>query len=96
MDPPNEERNVSKRPSRSDAQKLDQLDQLDIALTPKKKARINAEVSQIMIFDIPDMKSGMAIWRKALVDAKSREVEIFLLKEKIKGLESKVNIRTLD
>ena len=62
MDPPNEERNVAKRPSRSDAQKLDQL---DIALTPKKKARINAEVSQIMIFDIPDMKSGMTIWRKA-------------------------------
>ena len=81
MDPPNEERNVAKRPSsRSDAQKLDQL---DIALTPKKKARINAEVSQIMVFDIPDMKSGMAIWRKALVDAKSREVEIFLLKQKI-------------
>ena len=93
MDPPNEERNVAKRPSRSDAQKLDQL---DIALTPKKKARINAEVSQIMVFDIPDMKSGMAIWRKALVDAKSREVEIFLLKQKIEGLESKVNIRTLD
>ena len=90
MDPPNEERNVAKRPSSSDAQEL------DFALTPEKKARINAEVSQIMIFDIPDMKSGMAIWRKALVDAKSREVEIFLLKEKIKGLESKVNIRTLD
>ena len=93
MDPPNEERNAAKRQSRSDAQKLDQL---DIALTPKKKARINAEVSQIMVFDIPDMKSGMAIWRKALVDAKSREVEIFLLKQKIEGLESKVNIRTLD
>ena len=42
------------------------------------------------------MKSGKAIWRKALVDAKSREVEIFLLKQKIEGLESKVNIRTLD
>ena len=91
MDPPNEERNVSKRPSRSDAQKLDQLDQLDIALTPKKKARINAEVSQIMIFDIPDMKSGMAIWRKALEDAKIREAENFLLKQEIESLKSKVN-----
>ena len=89
MDPPNEERNVAKRPSsRSDAQKLDQL---DIALTPKKKARINAEVSQIMIFDIPDMKSGMAIWRKALEDAKSREAENFLLKQEIESLKSKVN-----
>ena len=88
MDPTNEERNVAKRPSRSDAQKLDQL---DIALTPKKKARINAEVSQIMIFDIPDMKSGMAIWRKALEDAKIREAENFLLKQEIESLKSKVN-----
>ena len=84
MDPRNEERNVAKRPSSSDAQEL------DFALTPEKKARINAEVSQIMKFDIPDMKSGMAIWRKALEDAKSRKAENFLLKQKIERLESKV------
>ena len=89
MDPRNEERNVAKRPSSSDAQEL------DFALTPEKKARINAEVSQIMeISDIHDMESGMAIWRKALEDAKSREAENFLLKQKIERLESKVNIRT--
>ena len=93
MDPPNEERNVAKRPSSSDAQEL------DFALTPEKKARINAEVSQIMersLRFLPDMESGMASWRKALEDAKSREAENFLLKQKIERLESKVNKRTLD
>ena len=79
---------MAKRPSSSDVQEL------DISFkTPEKKARIDAEERKIMeISDIPDLESGMRIWRKALEDLKSREAENLLQKQKIEELESKVNI----
>ena len=77
MDPPNEERSVAKRQSSSNVQEL------DISLTPEKKARIDAEESKITEnSDLPDL------------DSKFLEAENLCLKQKIKELESKVNIRT--
>ena len=100
MDPSKEERNVAKRQSSSDAQEL------DISLTPEKKARFDAEESKIIteISDLPDLELGtklvelvnLKIWRNVLEDKKSLEAEILLQKQKIKELESKVNIRTFD
>ena len=64
---------------------------------PMKKPRIDAAESKIMkISDLPDLESGVKIWRKALEDAKSNEVgyksRIEFLEQKIEKLESKVNI----
>ena len=62
---------------------------------PMKKPRIDAAESKIMkISDLPDLESGVKIWRKALEDAKSNEVgyksRIEFLEQKIEKLESKV------
>ena len=62
-----------------------------------KKPRIDAAESKIMkISDLPDLESGVKIWRKALEDAKSNEVgyksRIEFLEQKIEKLESKVDI----
>ena len=52
--------------------------------------RIDTEESKIMeISDLPDLESGMKIWRKALEDSKSREA---VLKQEIEELKSRVNI----
>ena len=61
-----------------------------------KKPRIDAAESKIMkISDLPDLESGVKIWRKALEDAKSNEVgyksRIEFLEQKIEKLESKVD-----
>ena len=63
---------------------------------PMKKPRIDAAESKIMkISDLPDLESGVKIWRKALEDAKSNEVgyksRIEFLEQKIEKLESKVD-----
>ena len=63
---------------------------------PMKKPRIDAAESKIMkISDLPDLESGVKIWRKALEDVKSNEVgyksRIEFLEQKIEKLESKVD-----
>ena len=56
----------------------------------EKKAQIDAAESKITkISDLPDLESGMKIWRKALEDSKSREA---VLKQEIEELKSRVNI----
>lgn len=69
-----------------------------------KKPRIDAAESKIMkISDLPDLESGVKIWRKALEQrdvalevAKSNEVgyksRMEFLEQKIEKLESKVDI----
>ena len=71
---------------------------------PMKKPRIDAAESKIMkISDLPDLESGVKIWRKALEQrdvalevAKSNEVgyksRMEFLEQKIEKLESKVDI----
>ena len=70
----------------------------DASLTPppEKKARIDAAENKIAkISDLPDLESGLKIWRKALEDAKSYETgyesKILFLEQKIEELESKVD-----
>ena len=61
-----------------------------------KKPRIDAAESKIMkISGLPDLESGVKIWRKALEDAKSNEVgyksRIEFLEQKIEKLESEAD-----
>ena len=92
MEQSKQERNLAKRPSSSDVQEL------DISLTPKKKARIDAEESKIT--EISDLKLvelvNKRIWRNVLEEKKSLKAEILLQKQKIEELESKVNIISYD
>ena len=88
----------SKQEKKVDKFMFRQKSSSDASLTPppEKKARIDAAENKIAkISDLPDLESGLKIWRKALEDAKSYEAgyesKILFLEQKIEELESKVD-----